>query len=898
MNALRVLLALCSCLPAQVFFMRRMPQARRVLDHMIGAATVLETVATPADQAEMSRTASRGRLVARACAAYVLLGTVTILCVLLPDDGGSSVVERLDGPLRHAVLACVKLAVAAACTSCLVAYYTCYALLFVLYSGVASLLGAVEGCAQQAAGTRTLRRIVWAHGQAVMGASQVDAMFRDLHPFYLFAILTLPLLDTAQFVSKRKADLMTPATIPAILGVFLPICLGGQRVRGSTFGPSGDGHLQTAVLYFQTRQAWEVISFQCSEPDMASFIREASAGSVAVQFRPVHTAALLRFQEIHFNRIGVFIDVACPGVLQDLSTHPPTFFNSSFVVFLWDPRRKPAEATDLFYVVGSFNLSVDSQLAIAAPYLPVALDVYKVYYDMPLVVEPLRLFPSKRKDFTGLTVRAVGEAIRGTQLGWNQFPLYLEGFIRDEDPADIFKQGPRLFDLMRELYNFTFAMRTVDSGGGQAMSNGSCSGIPGLLQSGEFDFGLQIWMDESRLKCVQFISYNLVTFDTALVYRMPTRSSSAINSMVTPFSSGSWAGVFVMFGMMSLLLLIADEFHLEEAFGNLGPWSAALIFGTAGISWGSVHYGINSTHLISVELGTVVGGLTYTVVFTYYQSSVVFGLLAKDSRPPLTPQEVLEEGYRVVSDDFAYFKDLFETSENPDVQDIRRRHLSSETSSGFVSLGTGAHMLKNDKVALVGDSTAVAKQLNPIMTSQQLCSVRYSRIEADRSLLYSAARKHWPLADHIKCGLLMALERGLSRRIVRPFRMPCSTDDSTATQTTISALTVTAATTAYLVLATGYVVCGTLCALETVGPAMERTVDRFLETRRLSVLFARRRTRRWSRLSEGPPPPAYGRRRTRNWSRVSVVTAAPSPSAPPRTRTASAEALAAVQFFH
>lgn len=42
-----------------------------------------------------------------------------------------------------------------------------------------------------------------------------------------------------------------------------------------------------------------------------------------------------------------------------------------------------------------------------------------------------------------------------------------------------------------------------------------------------------------------------------------------------------------MFGMMALLLLIADEFHLEEAFGNLGPWSAALIFGTAGISWGS-----------------------------------------------------------------------------------------------------------------------------------------------------------------------------------------------------------------------------------------------------------------------------------------------------------------------
>lgn len=156
-------------------------------------------------------------------------------------------------------------------------------------------------------------------------------------------------------------------------------------------------------------------------------------------------------------------------------------------------------------------------------------------------------------------------------------------------------------------------MRTV-AGGSSLQHNGSCVGIPGHLHRGDFDFALQLWIEESKLQCVQFIAYNLITFkcvsrrrwcwgletagelprhptclrcSSALVYRMPTRSSSAVNSMVTPFSAGSWAGVFIMFGMMALLLLIADETHLEEAYGNLGPWSAALIFGTAGISWGS-----------------------------------------------------------------------------------------------------------------------------------------------------------------------------------------------------------------------------------------------------------------------------------------------------------------------
>ena len=86
-------------------------------------------------------------------------------------------------------------------------------------------------------------------------------------------------------------------------------------------------------------------------------------------------------------------------------------------------------------------------------------------------------------------------------------------------------------------------------------------------------------------------------------------------------------------------------------WSGVGEWLLAVA---------GVHNGINSTNLISVEVATFIGGLTYTLLLTYYQSSVVTALLAKDSRPPLTPRQILESDYKVVSDEFGYYKDVFQ----------------------------------------------------------------------------------------------------------------------------------------------------------------------------------------------------------------------------------------------
>lgn len=58
-------------------------------------------------------------------------------------------------------------------------------------------------------------------------------------------------------------------------------------------------------------------------------------------------------------------------------------------------------------------------------------------------------------------------------------------------------------------------MRTVagDSASTARVFGGVCGGIPGLLQRGEFDVALQMWLDEARIPCVQYTAYNLVTFE-------------------------------------------------------------------------------------------------------------------------------------------------------------------------------------------------------------------------------------------------------------------------------------------------------------------------------------------------------------------------------------------------
>ena len=78
------------------------------------------------------------------------------------------------------------------------------------------------------------------------------------------------------------------------------------------------------------------------------------------------------------------------------------------------------------------------------------------------------------------------------------------------------------------------------------------------------------------------------------------------------------------------------------------------------------------------------------------------------------------------------------------------RYLRAESS--YVGLRAGARLVRGGGVALVGDSRSVAKQLGTIMTSQELCSVRYSKLPDEHSQLYSAARRGWPLAELLKRG--------------------------------------------------------------------------------------------------------------------------------------------------
>ncbi|KAJ1519165.1 hypothetical protein ONE63_011221 [Megalurothrips usitatus] len=236
-NPVRVLSALVSCVPAQMFFLRRVPVVQRVLQDLMDAASILEPAFYWERQDELLRTARRGRLVGRVCASYAVASALVILSVLLPDDGESRVVLGLRGaPLGVGVVGvvAVKAAVTLSCVSCLAAFYTCLTVLLVMYTASASLLGALGDRFGADSGPEQLALLCRAHGRLVLAVCRADAVFRDLYPLYLSTILLLPLLTTTEVVVTGNIDLIALSTMPVILCVFVPLCFAGQRLQDTS----------------------------------------------------------------------------------------------------------------------------------------------------------------------------------------------------------------------------------------------------------------------------------------------------------------------------------------------------------------------------------------------------------------------------------------------------------------------------------------------------------------------------------------------------------------------------------------------------------------------------------------------------------------------------------------
>lgn len=144
---------------------------------------------------------------------------------------------------------------------------------------------------------------------------------------------------------------------------------------------------------------------------------------------------------------------------------------------------------------------------------------------------------------------------------------------------------------------------------------------------------------------------------------------------------------------------------------------------------------------------------------------------------------------------------------------------------------------------------------------------------------------------------------------MRPFSPPCSSSSTASehSQTTVSALQVSAATTAYVTLATGFSISGTLLVMEMLTPGLLRLYDRLDRERRLSTLWRGSRasrvpreyvSRRASRASRRASRYSRGRRGSRPSRVILVEPATPTaPSTPPSAASAMTP-LPALDFFH
>ncbi|XP_052128953.1 uncharacterized protein LOC127750691 [Frankliniella occidentalis] len=155
------------------------------------------------------------------------------------ENPDSAVSRLLESNWRHgrAVVWSLYVAHTAALLLGIYAYYTMLAVLFSTFGSCSALfraLGAESGCAARR-GAAAVAFLAGQHARLLDAARRARLLFADLFAHIVSALLTLPLLGTAELlVNIKDVDSLTLATFAVIATIFMPMCLAGQELEDSS----------------------------------------------------------------------------------------------------------------------------------------------------------------------------------------------------------------------------------------------------------------------------------------------------------------------------------------------------------------------------------------------------------------------------------------------------------------------------------------------------------------------------------------------------------------------------------------------------------------------------------------------------------------------------------------
>uniref|UniRef100_A0A8W7K749 Ionotropic receptor 75a N-terminal domain-containing protein n=1 Tax=Anopheles albimanus TaxID=7167 RepID=A0A8W7K749_ANOAL len=285
-----------------------------------------------------------------------------------------------------------------------------------------------------------------------------------------------------------------------------------------------------------------------------------------------------------------------------------------------------------------------------------------------------------------------------------------------------------LLVVLRDFHNFTIKFRPTRGWAGRLRRSGYRLGLLGVVQRHETDVAATgIIMRLSRQPELDSIHYSWA-FETGFVYKITPDigSKSEGNGFVAPFSRSVWLVFALSLGLAMVVLKYLPRLAVRSLGTSQSPSSGTYLLDVVSCvaQQGVAHV----SRFVPSRVAILVLLVANLVLYNYYTSTVVSGLLSVQMIGPETIPQVIDSSLKVSLTDTGYHRIMLREQTLPYSTDLFERKARPARSPSELPLFTyvdhAVPFLRRGGHALHCELTEVYPALAKQFTANEICELR------------------------------------------------------------------------------------------------------------------------------------------------------------------------------
>ncbi|XP_025200887.1 probable glutamate receptor [Melanaphis sacchari] len=388
-----------------------------------------------------------------------------------------------------------------------------------------------------------------------------------------------------------------------------------------------------------------------------------------------------------------------------------------------------------------------------------------------------------------------------------------------------------MYPLTRILLNMSLKIETTNSWGYKV--NNKWDGIVGMLISGEADFSLSInALRSERYDVVDYSAISSWKHSPCFIFRHPRTSMASTNIFLRPFETTVWLSIICVIILSGFVNYTIMHYESNQTFSLRELSDIVLLkIGTL-CQQGTVMEPTKLSNRLIVLLMFVFS----LVIYQFYSSSIVSGLLRPTVINIDSVQKLEESGLDVGVEDFNIITKLIEVygEINPFFKKIIDKKIKPK--SEYLLAKDGVQKIKKGHYAFLTDPATSYWLINDIFTEKEKCDLSELPLHRPETTGYLVQKKS-PYRKLINYANSILWETGLMQRELSIWhaKKPKCTAGKTTTEESLVSVEIKDVVSLIAFLVIGFISSLTILILEIILHHYKTNTDRITQRRHTSL---------------------------------------------------------------